>query len=404
MIIYIIGSCIAYLNVMRDQAHSVLVQVEDYRNHTNSTWARDSISTYEKLVPIAAWGICFPLSLIPNMKWFAWPSTLSQGGIVFALGVIIYYSAKDGNVNKDIWAYKRENIPGDSIGVTAMDIFTALPLIAFSFQCHLTYPLVYASLKKRTLKNMDYVSFACMASCCMIYTAGGVAGYHLLGASTPSDILEGLCATGSFYIPEAHHNSGCCVSVALLNSSGFEEKFKDHLGLIPCESQKVNGEIVAARLFIAIKVACSYAMLCFVCRCCIKDLIWGSGSKPFSTLGYVVETILFVAVTMFAAIFCKGLEVALGFVGIIVVVMTSIFPGCLLVTISERPLQKIAGYLLALFGVFTAVVSIVAQVHSMKKTTNSTVGFNEDGGSEWFGPDVHEYSHKVAGPLSYYLF
>ena len=40
-------------------------------------------------------------------------------------------------MNKDIWAYKRENIPGDSIGVTAMDIFTALPLIAFSFQCHL---------------------------------------------------------------------------------------------------------------------------------------------------------------------------------------------------------------------------------------------------------------------------
>ena len=96
-----------------------------------------------------------------------------------------------------------------------------------------------------------------------------------------------------------------------------------------------------------------------------------------------------------------GLEVALGFVGIIVVVMTSIFPGCLLVTISERPLQKIAGYLLALFGVFTAVVSIVAQVHSMK---NSTVGFNEDGGSEWFWPDLHEFSHKVAGPLSYYLF
>merc|ERR1712166_826126 len=180
MIIYIIGSCIAYLNVMRDQAHSVLVQVEDYRGNPHSTWALDGVAAYEKIVPIAAWTICFPLSLIPNMKWFALPSTLSQGGIVFALGVIVYYSAKDGSTNQKIWAYKPANVPGDNVGVTAMDIFTALPLIAFSFQCHLTYPLVYASLKTRTLKNMDWVSVACMASCAMIYTAGGVAGYRLL--------------------------------------------------------------------------------------------------------------------------------------------------------------------------------------------------------------------------------
>ena len=84
------------------------------------------------------------------------------------------------------------------------------------------------------------------------------------------------------------------VSVAMLNQPGFETNYTDNMANIPCESQKVNGEIVAARLFIAIKVACSYAMLCFVCRCCIKDLIWGSGAKPFSTLGYVVETVIFV--------------------------------------------------------------------------------------------------------------
>ena len=115
-----------------------------------------------------------------------------------------------------------------------------------------------------------------------------------------------------------------------------------------------------------------------------------------------------VGLTMFAAIYCKGLEVALGFVGIIVVVMTSIFPGCLLVTISKSGGAKLGGYGLVVFGVFTAVVSIVAQVHSMTATkkgngTHTGNGYNYDA-SEWFGPATHEYAHKVVGPSSYYLF
>jgi hypothetical protein len=54
-------------------------------------------------VPICAWGICFPLSLIPDMRMFAVPSTLSQGGIFFALGVIVYYGSIENNM--DLPAY-----------------------------------------------------------------------------------------------------------------------------------------------------------------------------------------------------------------------------------------------------------------------------------------------------------
>jgi amino acid permease len=35
MIIYVTGSCIAYLNVMRDQAHAIIVQID-----SNSSWAK----------------------------------------------------------------------------------------------------------------------------------------------------------------------------------------------------------------------------------------------------------------------------------------------------------------------------------------------------------------------------
>jgi amino acid permease len=52
-------------------------------------------------------------------------------------------------------------------------------------------PRRYASLKDRTLKNMDRVSIACMISCCMVYIFAGMFGYLLLGDSTPDDIIEG---------------------------------------------------------------------------------------------------------------------------------------------------------------------------------------------------------------------
>jgi hypothetical protein len=67
-------------------------------------------------------------------------------------------------------------------------------------------------------------------------------------------------------------------------------------------------------------------MLCHVTKIALKDLILGYGQQ-LSTCQHVGLTALFVAVTMLAAQFVPGLQVAMAFSGILVVIMVAIFPG-----------------------------------------------------------------------------
>ena len=110
--------------------------------------------------------------MIPNMELFSIPSTVSQFGIFYAVGVVGYYGF--GNLHENRLS------PGYDKLVPAhftLDAVTAIPLICFSYQCHVTFPLVYASMKGKSLPRMKVVNLVCMVGCLMIYLVIGFAGY-----------------------------------------------------------------------------------------------------------------------------------------------------------------------------------------------------------------------------------
>ena len=91
---------------------------------------------------------------------------------------------------------------------------------------------------------MDRVSAATMGLCLLLYLAIGVGGYLLLGQDTGADVLVGL---------------------------------NSHTGALELD-------VSIARLCVAVKVACSFAMLSFVARKCIKDVLLGHGGQQGGVL------------------------------------------------------------------------------------------------------------------------
>ena len=174
-------------------------------------------------------------------------------------------------------------------------------------------------MQKRTLPAVDRVSMATMALCFVLYCSVGAAGYTLLGETTPADILKGL-------------GGGAVVAVA--------------------------------RASIAVKVACSYGMLHLVVRTCLEDLLLGRGRK-FSTVWFYGEAALFVAITMAVAIFVPGIQTAMGFSGVIVVVMVAIFPVLLMRRISATRWEMIVGWALVVFGVVIGGISLAVEIRKL---------------------------------------
>jgi len=137
-------------------------------------------------------------------------------------------------------------------------------------------------------------------------------------------------------------------------------------------------EVSVARLCVAVKVACSYAMLCHVTKKALKDLLLGY-EATLSLPQHVSLTALFVFVTMLAAMYVPGLQVAMAFSGILVVIMVAIFPGILKLELTRleaqaargmgvqmrgvsNPMDTLVSWMLILFGVSVGVVSLYVEV------------------------------------------
>ena len=52
-----------------------------------------TFANYKVLIPLFAWGLGFPLAMLPNIELFSVPSTGSQIGIFYAAALIAYYGA-----------------------------------------------------------------------------------------------------------------------------------------------------------------------------------------------------------------------------------------------------------------------------------------------------------------------
>eukprot|EP00041_Stephanoeca_diplocostata_P019373 m.417259 g.417259 ORF g.417259 m.417259 type:complete len:334 (-) comp21286_c0_seq9:1758-2759(-) len=218
-----------------------------------------------------------------------------------------------------------------------------IPLVAFSYQCHVTCPLVYNSMKNRSIGRMRLVIVTCISICVLLYVPTAIAGYYMLGEATPSDVLNGFCKEDSYYSASAKS----CVAA----SDGTTQV-----------GSKTSASIMLSQICMFLSVACSYGLLTFVCRTCICDFIMGPGKK-FTRVGYHLETICFVAVTVLAAMFIPDLSIPMEFGGIIVVIQCILFPGLVKLKICETATDRAIGYGLVVIGVCMAVVCLICAVH-----------------------------------------
>lgn len=145
---------------------------------THARWCDDDDDAHRAifipkvLVPIFAWVIGFPLSMIKNIELFSIPSTLSQFGIFYSVGIVAYFGYSNISGNQQSPGYGTL-----SAANWDLEAITAIPLICFSYQCHVTFPLVYASMKGKSMSKMRIVNIVCIVGCMLIYLLIGSGGY-----------------------------------------------------------------------------------------------------------------------------------------------------------------------------------------------------------------------------------
>jgi hypothetical protein len=93
-----------------------------------------------------------------------------------------------------------------------------------------------------------------------------------------------------------------------------------------------------------------------------REFYWPFKLLLASRPQHVLLTAAFVFVTMLAAMYVPGLQVAMAFSGILVVIMVAIFPGVLKLAITKTASDRLIGWLLIAFGVAVGVVSLVVEV------------------------------------------
>jgi len=357
--IYLTCSNVAFLVIMSDQAQPVLID----RLGPDSVWTKKTV-----LVPIFAWGIGFPLSMIRNIELFSIPSTVSQFGIFYSVAIVAYYGFKNVAANEDnpgygsLVPYKFE-----------LDAVTAIPLICFSYQCHVTFPLVYASMRGKSLGRMKIVNLVCIVGCMTIYLVIGAGGYVMLGGATPDDILKGICGSTGYFNKSAASGDGCCMVRNGSNGTGGNDYLRDDPSHDPCSS-RVEDSVAIARLCVLIKVACSFGMITFVARSCIQSIVMPEGKK-FSKKQKFGVNVVYVGFCMVVAMFCPGLADALSFAGVLVVVIDLIFPGLMMYKLNYRSSSRgaatrrfvavvivILGIVIGGISLFVTVQQIVDQI------------------------------------------
>jgi len=73
--------------------------------------------------------------------------------------------------------------------VWTADIFAAMPLVCFAFQCQIIVPEVYSELKDPSLRRMNIVFASSLTLCFLMYAFVGVFGYALFGEEVNGDVL-----------------------------------------------------------------------------------------------------------------------------------------------------------------------------------------------------------------------
>ncbi|XP_028392884.1 putative sodium-coupled neutral amino acid transporter 7 [Dendronephthya gigantea] len=165
VVVYMFGSDVTYLILIGDQ----LTKVIDH-----SGWYFDR----RFIIAVVSCICILPLCIPKKLKVISYSSLFGGIGAFFVCLVVMsrFYT---GN-----YTYGSSSKP-----FFWPNVFAAVPVICFGFQCHVTSVAVLAELHNPTLKRFGIVTALSTLICTVIYSVTGSYGFLTFGHNVKSDIL-----------------------------------------------------------------------------------------------------------------------------------------------------------------------------------------------------------------------
>lgn len=182
--VYSFGCCVTFLIIIGDQFDRILATFygSDFCHH----WylSRGFTSTLSCCIFI------LPLCFSKRLDVLSYASSLGCVAVVYVVWLIVYKSyiindqpSKPMRKWPDHWT----------------QVFQIVPVICFSYQCHMSVIPTYACMKDRQLGRFTICTIVSMLVCFIAYTISGIFGYSTFGTGkVPGDILEGYSDGGTF--------------------------------------------------------------------------------------------------------------------------------------------------------------------------------------------------------------
>ena len=172
ILIYFFGTAITYIIIIGEQLSSVLQFISGHHGevYTNKKF----------LFVIFSLVFLLPLCIPRRLKALSYTSFFGGVGAFFITCVIVY---------KYFGGHYKPNPDDPPIVADWKSAFSALPVICFGFQCHVSSVVVYSELKNRSAGKFFWCTFVAMIVCVLTYSFCGSFGYKTFGKSTNSDIM-----------------------------------------------------------------------------------------------------------------------------------------------------------------------------------------------------------------------
>ncbi|XP_065913561.1 sodium-coupled neutral amino acid transporter 7-like isoform X2 [Dysidea avara] len=190
--LYCFGTTIAFLVIIGDQ----LVDVSSAFTLSNNESLSDQWYFDRKFsISVLSLIFIFPFLMLKNIGSLSYTSILGVVGCVY---IAIIVSIKYFLIHDDdqYFTCHRPQPLSSDCHRSWMDVFNAIPLICFGYQCHISSVPIYAGLRMRSLRRYAVVVAIGIAVCVGVYSLTGTFGYltfHGRPTCIDADILRNYC-------------------------------------------------------------------------------------------------------------------------------------------------------------------------------------------------------------------
>jgi len=179
IIVYCFGTCITFLIIIGDQFDRALASIVGPDYCHKWYYHRDFV------MPLSSIFLILPLCYSKTIDYLKYASAF---GVFIILYVVALICVEYGI---------GEHIPGPirKSPDSWTDMLSLVPVICFSYQCHVSVIPIYSCMKKRNVANFSRASFTAIAICVFTYTGAATFGFLTFGDKVSEDIVSNYDAS-----------------------------------------------------------------------------------------------------------------------------------------------------------------------------------------------------------------